>query len=404
MNLINNKIITIPCAIILMLNIGIMGSSSWARDGEIRHSALDSSQISAPKIYTIYNISMDETASSSRKASSTALKKAQRIALEKLFRKIIREEDHKQLPKLSDGQVMELVSGIEVANEKSSHVRYIADFTVHFSRDKIYNFLSELQLPFAETLSRPVSILTVLEKGGAVVLWEKNNEWRDAWTGYDTVNNLVPIEVVGASLTNRMAITAWQAQRGGRDVLDKFSDQRGLRKLYVMSAQVENNLTEGSRMLVLRIFSNGEEAVEFKKTIAVENRDDDLSELYDEAIKQATYWLDNQWKEKVMIHFGSSSHLMVNIKYDQHEDWFEIKKRLESISLIRKVTYRAFKMMSAEIDMEHSGDVEQIILTLEQEDLILANQSENMPEVMNGIMPETMNAPVVPSWVLTLKK
>ena len=390
--------------IILMLNINVMGSRSWAQDGELRHSVLDGGQINAPKIYTIYNISMDETASSSRKASSTALQKAQRVALEKLFRKMIREEDHKQLPKLSDGQVMELVSGIEVANEKSSHVRYIADFTVHFSRDKIYNFLSELQLPFAETLSRPVSILTVLEKGGAVVLWEKNNEWRDAWTGYDTVNNLVPIEVVGASLTNRMAITAWQAQRGGQDVLDKFSEQRGLRKLYVMSARVENNLTEGSRMLVLRIFSNGEEAVEFTKTIAVENRDDDLSELYDEAIKQATYWLDNQWKEKVMIHFGSSSHLMVNIKYDQHEDWFEIKKRLESISLIRKVTYRAFKMMSAEIDMEHSGDVEQIILTLEQEDLILANQSENMLGNMNETMPDTMDSPVAPSWVLTLKK
>lgn len=369
-----------------------MSDYSWARDDGFQQPPADKTHMSVPRIYTIYNISMDETSSSSRRASLAALKKSQRTALEKLFRKIIREEDHQQIPKLDDAQVMELVSGIEVANEKSSNIRYIADFTVHFSRDKIYNFLSNLKLPFAETLSNPVSILAVLEKDGATVMWDAANDWRTAWEKFDTVNNLVPINVIGASRDNRMAITAWQAQNGGHDTLGKFADLRGLRKLYVMSAHVENDLTTGSKILELRILSNGEDEVEFATTIVVEQSENNSEDLYNEAIKQATYWLDNQWKEKVMIHFGMSSHLAVTIKFDQSEDWFEIKKKLESISLIRKVVFRNFKTNSAVVEIEHSGDVKQIILTLDQEDLVLSEEFDKM------------NIPDESSWILMLKK
>ena len=333
---------------------------------------------------------MDETATSSRQASRAALKKAQRIALEKLFRKIIREEDHKHLPPLTDGQITELVSGIEIANEKSSSVRYIADFTVHFSRDKIYNFLSAMQLPFAETLSSPVNILTVLEKDGAALLWEKSNDWRTAWMDYDTINNLVPIKVITPSRTGRMTMTAWQAQQGDPEALDKFARLTGLRTLYIMSAQVENDYGAGGRSLTLKIFKAGEDMLAYETTVTTSGDVENLDALYDEAIKRATYWLDNQWKEKVMIHFGTSSHLIMNIQFDQSEDWFTIKKRLESISLIRKVTYRKFKTNSAEVEIEHSGDVAQITLTLEQEDLILQTESEDNPGSEN--------------WILTLKK
>ena len=333
---------------------------------------------------------MDETATSSRKASRTALKKAQRIALEKLFRKIIREEDHKHLPPLTDGQITELVSGIEIANEKSSSVRYIADFTVHFSRDKIYNFLSAMQLPFAETLSNPVNILTVLEKDGASILWEKSNDWRIAWMDYDTINNLVPIKIITPSRTGRMSMTAWQAQQGDPEALNKFARLTGLRTLYIMSAHVENNYGAGGRGLTLKIFKAGDDTLAYETMVTVDANTEDLKPLYDEAIKQATYWLDNQWKEKVMIHFGTSSHLIMDIRFDQSEDWFTIKKRLESISLIRKVTYRKFKTNSAEVEIEHSGDVAQITLTLEQEDLILHSEPADTPESE--------------SWVLTLKK
>jgi len=389
-----NISITIYYRIILILLINSVVGSSWAEDRK-------NDQILTPKIYTIYHIALDETASSSRQARGIALRKAERTALDKLFRKIIREEDHDKLPDLSDGQVMELVSGIEVANEKSSHIRYIADFTVHFSRDKIYNFLSVLEIPFAETLSNAVNILTVLEKEGTVLLWEENNDWRKAWNSYDTVNNLVPIRMITPSLANRMAITAWQAQNGQAELLQKFTAAQNLRALYVMNASVITDPADGGDSLELTIFSNQGSGPDYKKHITLKDRSGDetdkLSALYNEAIRQATYWLDNRWKEKVMIHFGTSSHLKVAIKFDQSEDWFQIKKKLENISLIQRITSKKITIAGAEVDMKHSGEVEQIILALEQENLALTRQ------------PDTVDRKAVTAaddhyWILTLKK
>ena len=82
----------------------------------------------------------------------------------------------------------------------------------------------------------------------------------------------------------------------------------------------------------------------------------------------------------------------MKIKFDRSEDWFEIKKKLESISLIRKIIYKNFTTAAAEVEIEHSGDVEQIILTLDQENLLLTEQIESL-EMTGDYL-----------WVLTLKK
>jgi len=379
---------------------------SWAAQTDSPQAMVREASKPLPKIYTIYNISMDETAASSRAASQVARLSAQRLALKKLFRKIIGKADYDKLPPFTDGQVTELVSGIEVANEKISDVRYLADFTIHFSREKIYNFLSNLQIPFAETLSRPVSVLAVLEKEGASVLWEENNPWRRAWQDYDTINNLVPLNIIEPSHHNRLAITLWQAQKGDLTALQAFAKENNIRKLYVMNAQLEKNLVAGSYALDLTIFTNEDAQPAYRTRITTENIYKDmpnslsdeagdsgeLARLYNEAIKEATYWLDNQWKEKVMVRFGVSSHLTMVLKYDRAEDWFEIKKKLQSISLIRKVIYNKITTTESDVVMEHSGDVEQIILTLDQKNLTLTKNPDNYDPLKADL------------WVLSIKK
>jgi len=332
-------------------------------------------QAEPPKIYTIYNIAMDETAATSSKARSIALKKAQHIALDRLFRKILRREDYDSLPVMADAEVSDLVSGLEIAGEKTSYVRYIADFTVHFSRDKIYHFLSARNIPFAETLSRPVSILAVLEKDGTTVLWEKSNDWRAAWREYDTANNLVPVRVIDPSLANRLALTAWQARQGDKAALQKFADGRAIRKLYIMNARIRNDLALGRKTLELTITGTDDEDT-FTATIDSGDDAQDLTALYDAAISRATYWLDNRWKEKVLVHFGESSRLKVEIRFDQPEDWFIIRKKLAAISLIRNITYSRLALGAGEVTMEYSGDIEQITLALDQKNLMMTPPSD----------------------------
>ncbi len=360
------KLLISACYIfVLLLYLPVARAAIPAQDG----------QAEPPKIYTIYNIAMDETAVTSSKARDIALKKAQRIALDRLFRKILRGGDYDSLPILTDAEVSDLVSGLEIAGEKTSYVRYIADFTVHFSRDKIYHFLSARNIPFAETLSRPVSILAVLEKDGTTVLWEKSNDWRAAWREYDTANNLVPVRVIGPSLANRLALTAWQARQGDRAALQKFADRRAIRRLYIMNARIRNDLALGRKTLELTITGNNDED-KFTTIIDSGEGEEDLTALYDAAISRATYWLDNRWKEKVLVHFGESSLLKVEIRFDRPGDWFVIRKKLEAISLIRDITYSRLALGVGEVAMEYSGDIEQITLALDQKNLMLTPPSD----------------------------
>ena len=132
--------------------------------------------------------------------------------------------------------------------------------------------------------------------------------------------------------------------------------------------------------------------------------EDELSELYNEAIKKATYWLDNRWKEKVMIHFDSSSHLKVDIHFNQSEDWFEIKKRLENISLIRNMVIKRMTTHKAVVEMEHSGDVEQITLALGQKNLDLVQEDAALAGQVDIMQNQDINPSVKHSWILTLKK
>ncbi|MCF8473654.1 MAG: hypothetical protein K9G26_03075 [Emcibacter sp.] len=353
---------------------------SKAQDVQNSSQHTKNDKLITPEIYTIYNISVDKTSGNALSARKEAVREAQHMALEKLFRKIISEEDINKLPILNDDQITEFVNGLEVKDEKSSHVRYLADFTVHFSREKIYDFLSRQNIAFAETLSKPVSILTVLEKDGVALLWEDINDWRDAWNAYDTINNLVPISIIQPSLLNVMNLTAWQSKQGNQKLLQKYADQQGVRKLYVMSARLENDFIHGRKILLLTILGNDDERYDHRTDITVDpswNDNQYSRALYNEAIKQATYWLDNQWKKKVMVHFSASSHFNVTVQYDKGADWFKIKQKLENLSLIRKMTYRNIMVNSANIDIEHSGDIEQLMLTLDQENLVLTEKLDN---------------------------
>jgi len=350
----------------------------------VAQMAQEEKPLRVAKIYTIYDISIDETARSANLARRTALAKGQRQALGLLLNKIIRMEDIKRLPEFADPQVAELVSGFEVLGEKTSNIRYIAKLTVHFSRQKIYDLLSQLDIPFAETLSNPVSILPVLEQGGAVVLWQKNNHWLTAWQDFDTINHLVPLNLPVASFKNKIIINARQARNGRVENILEYKKQNGIERLYIVMARVERAISRDEILLHLTI-REGETgalvfAEEFARKIDPEYAGLDieymLSPLYQQAMEKATYWIDDQWKQRVLVHFDTSSQVKIKVVLEASRDWFDIGKRLENISLIRMITLKEISTHTVIVAIDHVGDMDQVRLALTQENIDLKHENE----------------------------
>ncbi|WP_321391056.1 DUF2066 domain-containing protein [Emcibacter sp.] len=324
------------------------------------------------RIYTIYDTMVDQTSRTVNEARRVALLNGQREALQKLFEKILRPEDLTKLPYFDDRQVRELISGFEIMNERNSSVRYIATLTVHFSREKIYDILALLQIPFAESLSSPVTILPVLEKDGSYFLWEKDNGWKAHWEQFEGLNNLVPPVVPPSDISSQLLINSWQAYDGLEVKIRDYARKEHLDDLVIAIASLERDLVSDHYRLALSLRQGLGGQIVYKNNLSSELGEDALpqdvlNDLYERAVNATMIYLDNQWREKVLVQFGVASRVKVTVRISGLEDWVKIQERLRSVSLIRDFTVDSLALDHASLTIDHSGDLNQLFLTMTQQ-------------------------------------
>ena len=82
--------------------------------------------------YIINNISVDETSKSAAIAQRLALKKGQELAYSRLLNRIVPVDRQSKIPSLQYSDLVQLVSGIDFIEQKSSPTRYLAKINVRF--------------------------------------------------------------------------------------------------------------------------------------------------------------------------------------------------------------------------------------------------------------------------------
>ncbi len=126
-------------------------------------------------------------------------------------------------PRLSDGQLDSMVSGIESQGERFSTTRYIARLGVIFDRSRAREFLGDS----ASTLqSPPMLLMPVYSDGGVRTLYQAKTPWLEAWQRFR--ENVTPIDYVVASGSagDNLLLTNWQTHRpdrpSWRNILNRF--------------------------------------------------------------------------------------------------------------------------------------------------------------------------------------
>ena len=147
----------------------------------IAFAGIISSAGAADNFYVVRDIAVDETAASASAARTIAVRKGQERAVNALFRRLVPMPYHSSLPALDDSMITPLVASFQVANERTSAKRYLADLTFEFKRDDIRKLLRNNMLPFSESVADPVLILPVYQLEDRAYLWEYPNPWRTVW-------------------------------------------------------------------------------------------------------------------------------------------------------------------------------------------------------------------------------
>ncbi len=299
--------------------------------------------------FTVGDVSVDASGSSAQQAQARALATGQSIALSRLYKKLTLESDHAQLPAVEAGDVERLVRSYEVARERHSSQRYIANLTVHFDPVGVRRALRSAHIPFAETESPSRLVLPLLESDGALRLWEEPNPWRDAWHGIGWRHHLVNLVLPYGELEDLTTVSAEQARNGDANALSAIAGRYNARETLVALARLESG---GGVGVTATRHVGDESTIVFSRHIAaVPNT---AATLRQAALTMAET-LESDWKLANLVDFSSLSTLDISTRLTGLENWLSIRRRFDSMSQLAGTQIVSLSRSEAQLTLRYYG-------------------------------------------------
>jgi len=333
----------------------------WTSAGESAAAAED--------VFSVSGVSVDETADTASAARSAAFRRGQRAALATLLRRLTLRTDHGRLPAVKNKRLNFMVQALEVAGEKTSNVRYLANMTVTFKPGEIRRLLREADIPFAETPSKPVLVLPVQQQGGALVLWDDPNLWREAWSQLQLRGGLVPLIVPVGDLNDIVDVDATQAAEGDPLRLSAIAGRYGAGDVLVTIATLSDN---GELIQIDISASRIGSPAQTSVLLSIQSTDPlAVPGLLRGAAADVAAAVEDSWKATNIIEFDRPGRIVVAVPLASLEQWVSVERRLNNVASISEVSLISLTRDAAEVEIIHFGDETQLATTLAQQDLAL---------------------------------
>jgi hypothetical protein len=323
-------------------------------------------------------VKVDATADSVAAARELARIDGQRRALVLVIDRLSGSTDSAKLPKLDDNTVTDMVESFEVANERMSAVRYLADYTFHFRPSKVRRLVHSADSAPAEANSRPavdeggikpVIVLPVYKDSTGTVLWDDPNAWREAWGQRSAGSGLIRLTVPLGDASDLAIIDAGRAEAGNPDALTAIAQRNGGDEAIVALATARR---EGDKVvgldLSIKRYRSGHLADTHGMTL-----DADPGESADDFLKRAADTIAGEIASSSKKSPGPSSDqqasLGASVPIGSIGEWVRVRDRLASVPAIRKVDLLSLNRHEAKIQIKYVGSSEQLRSSLAEVDL-----------------------------------
>jgi hypothetical protein len=330
-------------------------------------------------------VKVDATAESAAAARDLARIDGQRRALALVIDRLSDSPDSGKLQKLDDKAITDMVESFEVANERMSAVRYLADYTFHFRPSKVRRLVHIADNSSAEAKNKPavadsggkpivadsggkpIVVLPVYQDGARIVLWDDPNPWREAWAQRSSESSAsghltIPLGDAG-DLT---AIDADRAQSGTSEALAAIAQRYGGGDTIVALATTRR---EGDRLagldLSMKQYRSGHLADSQGTTLDVNS-----GEAEGDFLKRAADAIAAEIGSKTS-HGDQQASLAATVPISSLGDWVQVRDRLASVPAVRKVDLLSLSRQEARIQVKYVGSPDQLKSSLAEVDLDL---------------------------------
>lgn len=320
--------------------------------------------------YTARGVPVDQTAQSAAQAREAAIAAGQRQALRQVFERLTPRADARRLPNVSNQRITDMVASLEVDDERISATRYLGRLTVRFKPDEVRTVLRNAGLSVAETYSRPLVVLPVLQAGDLAVLWETPNPWREAWAALPPPEGLTPLIVPAADIQDATAISVSEALGGNADSVAKIAPRyQAAGALIAVARLASPTSTQPIRIDIVRVGTEMGSLTGID-SFARRPREDDAS-FYRRAALAVIERNEESWKSDVALQFGREARLVASVPLRGLREWVAVRQQLGAVAAVRRSDLVSIGLSEAVIEITYIGDEGQLRLALAQHNLDL---------------------------------
>ena len=312
-------------------------------------------------------VKVDATADTAVAARTQARLEGQRRALSKVVANLSGSTDMSKLPKLSDQAITDMVKNFEVANEKMSAVRYLADYTFNFRAAKIRQLMRSAGIAIAQPPGKPVIVVPVFADGGKDVLWDDPNPWRAAWAQLPATSGPTKLSLPLGGLADVSAIDAKQARDGDPQALTQIAQGNGGDEALVAIATAQRQAGELTGLdISLKRYRAGQ-LVNSQSTTIAANPGESPDAFMQRAAAAAAEDIEHGAPPSVV----KVASLDAVVPLASLGDWVEMQQRLAAVPAIRRIELLSLNRQRAKIEIKYVGSPDQLKSSLAEADLDL---------------------------------
>jgi hypothetical protein len=372
------------CALLLLGAVAMRAGPAPAQESDEAYSA---------------TVKVDATADSAPAAREMARIDGQRRALAAVIERLSGgASETAKPPKLDDKAITDMVASFEVANEHMSAVRYVADYTFHFRPSKVRRLVRVAETPPAESGSkspsdknpgdnsgksptegaskpsvesgnRTVVVLPVYQDGSNLVLWDDPNAWRTAWSQRPAESAPGRLVLPLGDAGDLAAIDAEKAGSGKSEALTAIAQRnRGSEAVVALAtSRRQGDKLAGLDVSVKRYRSGhlvDTEATSFEAAPGESEVD-----LLKRAAESTAADIESGAKRNA--HSDQPATLAVTVPITSLGEWVQLRDRLASVSIIRKIDLLSLSRQEARIEVKYVGSQDQLKSSLAEVNLDL---------------------------------
>lgn len=321
---------------------------------------------SAQDVFTVSGIPVDQRASTTTEAQAAAFRSGQIAAAQVLLERLTLPEDriNAGLTAIPAEAAQEMVAGLQVADERRSANRYIANMTVNFDPRAVRSYLRGQGVPFVESQAARTLVVPVVQREDGAALW--GGAWYEAWRAGGHANALTPFVGLGSLMSGpddnaapvgRNAISASSALSGDEYALRELASLYGVTRVAVIVASEGEGIVRASGTVY-----------DFAGPDTTQSRIEAATSQggFGELARRLVQTEQENWKRQVVVRGGEASEVTVSVLYGSMAEWRALQRAITGASLISNARLDAVTTSGAVMTITHRGERSQLVRELSQ--------------------------------------